>query len=84
MSHCRGCRAEIVWATVAESGKKIPLNPGIDYAGNVYYTDHAAGLVAVLSPERAMERRMAEQTLHMPHHATCPAVEEFRRGRDDG
>lgn len=78
MSYCK-CGAQLRWAVTA-SGKRMPLDFEPDPAGNVHLTDAGQGrkIAVVLGP---LDRELfaEDAPLYMPHHATCPNVEEFRR-----
>lgn len=73
---CRSerCRAEIVFAPT-EDGRTIPLDCAPDPTGTVVYLGPVGARVAhvLASGEPA-----PEGPRFMPHHATCPGVEEFR------
>lgn len=81
MSVCRGssCRAEILFA---HTGKKaMPVDPQPHPDGNVRLIPSTAGdgrtiyRAEVLGP---LEVQLADEPLYMPHHATCPDVDDFR------
>ncbi len=78
-AECRSCHAAIFWASTAASGKPMPLNFDADPDGNVTIAAGEHGLVAtVLGPlEQILARDRAE--LFMPHHATCPHAEAWKR-----
>lgn len=63
-SKCRGCGAEIYWAKT-EGLKPIPLDP----PKKLYVKIRKAGNDMIV--------KMLDT--YMPHHATCPEVEKFRR-----
>jgi hypothetical protein len=81
-ARCRGrtCRAPILFVPT-QDGHTIPLNAQPDPAGNVaILSDLLGGDVAqTLGPDDAQRWRADGFPLYMPHHATCPDVEEFRR-----
>ena len=70
MSTCRGCGAEIKWAKTVK-GKAIPLALDPHPDGNVELVNGIA-YVKGQSDNPADVR-------HMPHHATCPAANRFRK-----
>lgn len=81
-STCRGstCTASIIWATTQATGKSIPVDADPHPDGNVELIPNLD------APERApwavvhsAPPLLTTGTLHMPHHATCPDVTEFRR-----
>ncbi len=67
-SACRSCRAPIRWARTV-TGRAIPLNAEPDADGNVELVDGVASLW--LWRDGAVR--------YMPHHATCPTVDQHRR-----
>lgn len=75
MSSCRACHARILWVKTS-SGRSMPLDAVPTSDGNVLLDDegiaHVQGQSSSLFPG---------DTLYMPHHATCPNVEEFRKAR---
>lgn len=81
---CRACDAPIIWA-VTERGKAMPLDADPDPAGNVIMTGankvgsngHAGPEIKVLGNTADMFGGEPE-VRYMPHHATCPEVEQFR------
>lgn len=74
---CQSCQAEILWARTP-SGRRIPLDAEPNPDGNVIltgYEDEARTLTkAELPAYRARGWR-----IWMPHHATCPNADEWRR-----
>lgn len=72
MGTCRSCGAPIIWVPTA-NGKKMPLDAEPNPSGNVIIRDGA--LMVGASAENV---RDGEQLL-MPHWATCPESERFRR-----
>jgi hypothetical protein len=78
MATCSGCDAEIVWALTAKD-KRVPLDakPEKRYVlAPVLARDDFGFIAAVIHHD---ERAQLVDTF-MPHHATCPNVDEFRRG----
>lgn len=78
---CRGtrCRAEIILAPTVTT--VMPLDATPNPAGNVVLgRDLLGGVVAhVVAGSHLELLRASGRDLYMPHHATCPDVEEFRR-----
>jgi hypothetical protein len=77
---CRSCEAPIVWGKT-RAGRAMPLDAEPDPAGNVVLL--ANGTAVVLTADEAAERRLTfpEEVRRMPHHATCPQADEWRRRR---
>lgn len=70
MSRCRGCGAEIVWATSKSTERPIPL--------------HAVSKekrAAVVSVDEAGEPIVRVVDTYIPHHAVCPKADDFRKQR---
>lgn len=70
MSACKRCGASILWARTAVNHRMMPIDPGIDPAGNVgvirrgkTLTD--ARVITADAPQQPGE------TPYMPHYATC-------------
>lgn len=80
MSRCRSCGAEIFWAT-SSTGKAMPLNAKPDPMGNVrVYGAPATRSAVVLAGHRLTLARGANgPPLYMPHHATCPQGQAWRK-----
>jgi hypothetical protein len=78
MSTCRACGAPIRWERTEARGKAIPLDRDPVDAGNAILIRHGArDVVRVLGPLE-LELLEADVVRYMPHHATCPDVDEFR------
>lgn len=74
MSHCKACGAAITWAITEASGRSIPLDPTPTAAGNLVIVDRTQAdtpVVRVVMPGNG--------EAFMPHHATCPDVDKFRK-----
>lgn len=84
-TRCGGstCRAEIGFAPTAASKASMPLNWVADPAGNVRLEPIAGRHPNVLAVvvEQAELMPPADDTRWMPHHATCPNADEWRRPR---
>jgi hypothetical protein len=72
-ARCKGCDAEIVWATHETSGKAIPLDAK---------PDEAKGSLALVKGEvhrfNDLDQRLGRDR-YVPHHQTCPNADDFRR-----
>lgn len=72
MSKCKKCKAPILWCRTATSGSWIPIDKTPNPEGNITISGHLMiAKVVDLFTE-------ADAVRYMPHHATCPNVEEFR------
>lgn len=82
-SNCRGCTAPMVWAlTVNDS--KIPLDPDPVEEGQFYLVEQDDGspLAVHVRNRKADDYEGQHDGLrYMPHHATCPKVDQFRGRR---
>lgn len=83
MPTCRGrtCRAEIIFAWTGQ--KPMPVDPEPHPDGNVRLVKVERGVreswnAEVLGPLELELARADGVELYMPHHATCPDVEDFR------
>jgi hypothetical protein len=78
LSECSACRHLIRWALTAKKRKAIPLD-AVPVESGTFHLDQ--------NPDPADPRWLATFVragdrvgkLWMPHHATCPKVEKFRR-----
>lgn len=84
MSRCRSCRADVMWAQTT-AGKAMPLDPDPTPLGNVQVqtvrtAERVTTLATVLGPleVEALDGE-ARGKLRMPHHATCPDADRWRR-----
>lgn len=73
------CRQQVLLAPTV-NGKTMPLDATPDRAGNVALDRDLFGdpVVIVLTGDHLEHARASGRELWMPHHATCPDVEEFR------
>lgn len=62
MATCRGCGKGIIWATIQNNNKKIPLDP----RPSVYEYDQTSGECMQSSP-----------AFMVSHFATCPKANDF-------
>lgn len=74
---CRSCGAEIMWVPTA-AGKRLPLNAEPDPLGNVVLRRRENRTVFAHVLKKNEEDLFAERRW-MPHHATCPSVDQHRR-----
>jgi len=87
VASCKGCGAAIVWAVTPE-GKRQPFDRVPDSKGNRVLLGRGPDRpplalpinVLVGGPEepRNLNDGLRGQVAYMPHHATCPFVEDFR------
>lgn len=77
-SYCRGCNSLIEWALTVNE-KRIPFNPEPDPTGNlaIYRDERGMFRARTLSKEHPEPTRGERR--FMPHHATCPKVDRFRK-----
>lgn len=81
---CRGCGAAIVWIRTA-SGKSMPCD-----ATPRYYTQKPkTGTKKIVTPngeilscEYTEDPHKATGTGFVPHWATCPKYQDFKKGRN--
>jgi len=83
ITQCRSCKRAVIWA-VTERGKRIPLDAEPNVKGNVVLSTLGAPendspngptVYAKVVPPLFS----AGQVRYMPHHATCPQGESWRR-----
>lgn len=84
-SSCRApsCRAPLMWVRT-QAGKPLPLDPDPDpKAGTVVLSDDLTGqtFAEVLGPDAAAAASVRGERLYVPHFATCPEADTFRRPR---
>lgn len=80
---CRGCGATMRWITM-ESGRKNPLDPEPNPAGNVILISFAEAMRGRALPTAERDRLLAlpedeRPFIYMSHFATCPAREQFKK-----
>lgn len=72
-ARCKGCDAEILWATWPETGRAIPLDA---------IPDEQKGSLALVRGEvhryTEIDRKLARDR-YRPHFETCPNAGDFRR-----
>lgn len=74
MRRCRSCGAAIEWARTAND-RAMPLDAEPNADGNVVIRD---GVAHVLGPMELLVLG-ADEVLRMPHHATCPNADDWKR-----
>lgn len=79
--HCRRCDAPLVFVRTRATGKWMPLDRDPVPEGNVELRLDLAENVRVAHVLRKGEQPTPGVSLYMPHHATCPFVEEFRAAK---
>lgn len=82
MSRCRGCGADVYFATTTATGKAMPLDPNPTTKGNIVlekFTHAEKPKARVLSGLELQEaRENADRSLYTSHFATCPHAGQFR------
>jgi hypothetical protein len=79
MAVCHSCAQVIRWAETVD-GTKMPLDPAPSPVGNVFLT--VSGKARTLTREEIDRGRAAGALLYRSHHASCPAAERHRVGRN--
>ncbi len=77
---CRSCGADIVWA-ITKGGKRMPVDAEPNPAGNVELTVGRSDSIpwaTVHSQPPGMFDDWVDRA-HMPHFATCPDGESWRK-----
>lgn len=78
MSICKGCRAEIEWIRT-KTGKMMPVDPEPVFVATggkqTFVTDEGDIITGSISEEKT------DEVAFVPHWATCPAADSFRRRR---
>lgn len=72
MAKCKSCGARVIWART-KNGKPTPLNADPVPDGTMYVRDGVARHVDLLTPK--------DTPWYMPHFATCPQADEWRKPR---
>lgn len=80
MSECSSCHAEILWAIVEKSGKRIPLDPEPTFLGNLAIIDPNASTINV-EYVMAGGGLFEERPLYVSHFVTCPHADQHRRAQ---
>lgn len=80
---CSRCKAEITWCATV-NGKMQPIDRQPNPAGNLRLVDEYVQTQRGIL-QRVLVAKPGELSLdddgvrYMPHHATCPDVEDFRK-----
>lgn len=78
MSSCRSCGAEILWITMEDSGKKMPIDVVPDDAnGTVVILGGTKGRVCTRS--ELVHYAACGRRFYRSHFATCPNAREHRK-----
>lgn len=84
VSKCRSCKAAIIWA-ITEKGVRIPLDAEPNLKGNMTFdsvTVERDGHMVEENRSRAISPLLEPGvTRYMPHHATCPHGDHWRRSK---
>lgn len=85
MPTCRSCNRAIRWAVTAK-GRRIPLDASPSPTGNVELTfgGGEAPEAATLTGAALDAARTRLTPLYMPHHATCPQGNAWKRSGSKG
>jgi hypothetical protein len=78
MSKCRGCDADINWASTP-AGKSMPLDPEPHPDGNIEAHVDGSGRWHVDIVHADSQSTMFTPNLYLSHFVTCPNAEEFRK-----
>lgn len=83
MSTCRSCDAEIRWGMTTK-GKLMPVDAAPAEDGNVVFTGRMRRTPQGAAPEVQVLTQAGllgdDRERYMPHHASCPHRENWRRG----
>lgn len=84
MSTCRSCGADVIWGRTP-IGNLMPLNAEPNPDGNVEahepprsasYSNNAPMVIVAVHPGPPL---FTEHSIYMPHHATCPDADTWRK-----
>jgi hypothetical protein len=81
VAECDACQAFMLWA-ITPNGGKMPVDYRPSPQGNVLLLSPSGlgELLAITLSKEGLELARARGLdLRMPHHATCPEAERFRR-----
>lgn len=71
-ARCGYCHETVIWA-LTTAGKRQPLNPTPDEAGNVWAYKDERGTWRARTPSAQAVDRLPWEKIFMPHFATCRA-----------
>lgn len=75
---CKGCGQPIAWV-VTRNGKRMPIDPEYDNGGNVWIEPGEPPRVVHVGQRPLFDEwPLNTHGPFMPHHATCPNVDDFR------
>ena len=77
---CRSCGAPIVW-TITERGKRMPIDPQPDPAGNLTITPDPVGIGDGVVPRATFTRDSGDGRRYLSHFTTCPHAAAHRTRR---
>lgn len=70
---CKSCKALVLWA-LTKGGKRQPVDAAPASTGNLILEQRSGTLVS-----RVADLFDPPGDRYMPHHATCPDAEQWRR-----
>lgn len=73
LTHCRRCRAPIVWCLTTANGRRQPVDFEPTEEGNVAVMQGPDGVLYVRTVTAARPDIRPGEWRAMPHHATCAA-----------
>jgi len=77
MNRCKSCSAPIIWA-ITKTGNRMPVDARPHPNGNVQLTQEGSA-----TPWATVHKQgpglFDEWVGHMPHHATCPDADKWRK-----
>jgi hypothetical protein len=79
VSQCRSCHAEIIWVTMAASGRRMPLDAVPTPDGTVAVDGN--GLAVVLTGQHLERAKAATVHLFRSHFASCVNAKQHRKAR---
>lgn len=83
ISRCRsdGCRAPIIWAIVAKSGRGVPLDAERDTNGKCYIVDYAEDGRPIVEYATAESPAPPGVERHSSHFETCPDAASWSKSK---
>lgn len=76
---CLSCGASIVWATVRDSGRHMPLDAVPDPTGNVAVSRDFSDKLWARVLKAGEQHDEASEKLGISHFAACPQADSHRR-----